>query len=165
MSLILINNNQEDLLLIPNEAIRVRVIANSDNKEDIEIKEIIKEDLNKNVDKILKNTNSIEEAREKLNKNLNNIHSIVEKKLKELNYNIVFNINYGLNYFPEKTFNGVKYDAGYYESLVITLGEGKGDNWWCCLFPPLCLIEAEESETEAVEYKFFIKEILDKYFK
>ena len=54
---------------------------------------------------------------------------------------------------------GIEYDEGYYESLLITLGEGKGDNWWCVLFPPLCLIEAEES-TE-VEYKSFIKEIIE----
>lgn len=66
-----------------------------------------------------------------------------------------------MNYFPEKEYKGVKYDEGYYESLVITLGEGKGKNWWCVLFPPLCLVEAEESDK--VEYKFFIKELIDKY--
>ena len=47
------------------------------------------------------------------------------------------------------------------ESLLITLGEGKGDNWWCVLFPPLCLVEAEESSE--VEYKFFIQELIEKY--
>ena len=43
----------------------------------------------------------------------------------------------------------------------MTLGEGKGDNWWCVLFPPMCLMEAEESEE--VEYKFFIQELIEKY--
>ena len=60
-----------------------------------------------------------------------------------------------------KDYVGVKYPEGEYESLVITLGEGKGDNWWCVLFPPLCLVEAEEHTD--VEYKFFVKEIIDKY--
>ena len=69
--------------------------------------------------------------------------------------------NLGLNYFPEKEFKGITYDEGYYESLVITIGEGKGDNWWCVLFPPLCMLEAEESTD--VEYKSFVKEIVDKY--
>ena len=62
---------------------------------------------------------------------------------------------------PEKEYKGVKYKEGYYESWVITLGEGEGNNWWCVLFPPLCLVEAEEADE--VEYKFFIKELIDKY--
>ena len=68
------------------------------------------------------------------------------------------------NYFPQKEFKGVTYEEGYYESLVVTLGSGSGDNWWCVLFPPLCLLEAEESEKDDVEYQFFVKELIDKYF-
>ena len=47
---------------------------------------------------------------------------------------------------------------------VSRFGEGKGENFWCVLFPPLCLLEAEENETDEVEYKSFIKELIDKYF-
>ena len=50
-----------------------------------------------------------------------------------------------------------------YESLVITLGEGAGNNFWCVLFPPLCLLDTEE-EPENVEYTSFVKEVIDKYF-
>ena len=63
--------------------------------------------------------------------------------------------------FPKKVYKGKTYQPNNYESLVITLGEGDGENWWCVLFPPLCLLEAEESEEE-VEYNFFFKTILDK---
>ena len=71
---------------------------------------------------------------------------------------------YGLNPFPAKSYKGVKYKAGEYESLVITLGEGKGDNWWCVLFPPLCMLEAEDQTQKSnLEYKSYIKEIIDKY--
>ena len=51
-------------------------------------------------------------------------------------------------------------EAKDYESLLVTLGKGKGKNWWCVLFPPLCLMETDEN----VEYKFYVKEIIDKYF-
>ena len=79
--------------------------------------------------------------------------------------NQTFQINYGMNYFPEKVYKGVKYADGDYQSLVVTLGEGKGDNWWCVLFPPLCLLEAEETEeTTEVEYQFFVKELIDQFF-
>ena len=70
-----------------------------------------------------------------------------------------------MHYFPTKTYKGITYDEGNYESLLVTLGSGKGDNWWCVLFPPLCLLEAEESsDVKDVEYKSFIKEIIEKYF-
>ena len=75
-----------------------------------------------------------------------------------------YDINYGENYFPEKEYKGVSYEEGNYESLVITLGDGLGDNFWCVLFPPLCLLEAEENDTNKIEYTSFIKEIIDKYF-
>ena len=54
------------------------------------------------------------------------------------------------------------YDGGYYNSLVVTLGDGEGDNWWCVLFPPLCLMEENET-TSDVEYKFFVKSIIEKF--
>ena len=62
---------------------------------------------------------------------------------------------------PEKEYKGTTYEEGYYESLVITLGSGEGDNWWCVLFPPLCLLEAEDSDD--VEYTSYVKELVDKY--
>ena len=77
-------------------------------------------------------------------------------------YELPFDINFGLNYFPKKEFKGIIYNEGYYESVVVTLGEGLGDNWWCVLFPPLCMIEAQESTN--VEYTTVVKEVINKYF-
>ena len=68
-----------------------------------------------------------------------------------------------MNYFPEKEYKGIVYEEGEYESLVITLGNGLGENFWCVLFPPLCLLDSEE-EVEDVEYTSFVKELVEKYF-
>lgn len=149
-------------LVIPDEALRIRVIANSNSEYDQNIKKTVKEDIQYKVYDLLKNTNNIEEARTIIQNNLDYIDKEVNESLQLLNYNLGYNINFGLNYFPSKEYKGVIYNEGYYESLVITLGEGNGDNWWCVLFPPLCLIEAEESDE--VEYTSFVKELLDKYF-
>ena len=65
-----------------------------------------------------------------------------------------------MNYFPKKELNNEVYEEGMYESLVITLDEGKGDNFWCILFPPLCMIE----ENEDYEYKSFFKELIVSIF-
>lgn len=158
--IIIVNDYDSTSIIIPTEAIRVRVIANSNDNKDIEEKELLKEEIQPKIYNLLKDVTSIEEARNIIKSNLSNIDVEVKKSLKKQNSNQKYEINYGLNYFPEKNFKGVTYEEGYYESLVITLGEGKGDNWWCVLFPPLCLIEEESSD---VEYKSIVMEIIEKY--
>lgn len=161
LSFYLISNYIEKNVKIPDSAIRIRILANSNTDYDQEIKNEVKENIQKYMYALLKDSKNISEAEVIINNNLNKIDSKVGATLHSLDYNLPYNVNFGLNYFPKKIYKGIEYDEGYYESLLITLGEGKGDNWWCVLFPPLCLIEAEES-TE-VEYKSFIKEIIDKY--
>lgn len=148
--------------LIPDEAIRIRVIANSNSDYDQKIKLKVKDQIQRDMYVILKDTKELEEARFLISNNLSNVEKNINRILKQENYNLPFTINFGLNYFPEKEYKGIKYEEGYYESVVVTLGEGLGDNWWCVLFPPLCLIEAEESTD--VEYTTLVKSIIDKYF-
>ena len=161
--IIIVNDYDSTTIIIPTEAIRVRVIANSNDNKDIEDKELLKEEIQPKIYNLLKDVTSIEEARNIIKSNLSNIDVEVKKSLKKQNSNQKYEINYGLNYFPEKNFKGVTYEEGYYESLVITLGEGKGDNWWCVLFPPLCMLEFDEVERSDIEYKTFVGEILDRY--
>ena len=146
---------------IPGEALRIRILANSNSDYDQTVKNNVKEEIQDYVYNLLKDTKDINEARKIINSNLNSISLLTSKNLESQNYNLPFKINFGLNYFPKKEYKGIKYKEGYYESLLITLGSGKGDNWWCVLFPPLCLLEAEES-TE-VEYTTVVSEILKKY--
>lgn len=95
--------------------------------------------------------------------NLEYIEKDIKNLLNEENYKENFKISFGQNYFPKKEYKGIEYNEGYYESLVVKLGRGNGHNWWCILFPPLCLIEANESDTNNIEYKSIIKEIIDTY--
>ena len=161
LSIIIFDKTKADNI-IPKEAIRLRVIANSNSKYDQNMKMKVSKTIQDKLYNLLKETKGIEEARKKIKNNINTLDYSVKKILKEENYPLGYTIHYGDNYFPKKEYKGIKYEAGYYESLLITLGDGKGKNWWCVLFPPLCLIEAEESDK--VEYKSFIKEIIDKYF-
>lgn len=158
-------SHKETEVIIPKEAIRFRVIANSNSSKDQQNKLIVRDSIQKQMTEDLTSTKNIEEARISITSNLNKYNNLIEKTLQKNNINSDFNINYGMNYFPKKVYKGVTYEAGNYESLVITLGDGLGKNWWCVMFPPLCLLEAEETEeTTEVEYKFFIKELIDKYF-
>ena len=148
--------------IIPDDAIRIRIIANSNSEYDQKIKLKVKDKVEYDMYNLLKNTKSIEEARSIIKDNLINVENDIDKTLQSENYKLPFTINFGLNYFPKKEFKGITYDDGYYESVVVTLGDGLGDNWWCVLFPPLCMIEAEESTD--VEYTTMVKTIIDKYF-
>ena len=149
---------------IPNDAIRVRVIASSNTIEDQSIKKKVKEDLQDYLIELLNDTKSIKEAENLINDNINDINEIINNTLINNNYNQNYNVNFGLNYFPKKVYKGVTYKEGYYKSLVITLGNGKGKNWWCVLFPPLCLLEAKENENYTnTEYKLYLKKIIAKF--
>lgn len=157
-------NAEVDEIVIPGSAIRVRVIANSNSIHDQSIKMKVKEKIEKTISPLLINVDNVEDARTIINNNLSNLDKDIEVLFDENNYNQDFIINFGNNHFPEKDYKGVHYDEGEYESLVVTIGEGEGDNWWCVLFPPLCLLEAEENETSDIEYQFFVSQMLDKIF-
>lgn len=148
-------------LIIPNEAIRLRVLANSNSKEDQELKLKVRDELQLYMYELLKDTKGIDQAREKIKQNLDQIEDCVNRTLQKYDSAIKFQVDFGLNYFPDKEYKGVVYPGGEYESVLVTLGEGNGNNWWCVLFPPLCLMEAEESDT--VEYKSFFQELIEKY--
>lgn len=144
-------------ILIPSDAIRFRIIANSDNEKDQALKMQIKEAVEKELQSKIVNAGNTAQAEIIINQNLENIKNVVS------NYTVDFNISFGLNYFPEKEYKGVTYEAGTYNSLVITLGSGVGKNWWCVMFPPLCLLEGKNNNTDDINYKFYVKEIIDKY--
>lgn len=156
------NEVKEKPIIIPDTAIRLRVIPNSNTSLDQNMKNKVKKYLEQDTYKKLENINNIDEARKIINNNLDNIDTSINNIFKENNYNMDYNINFGYNYFPEKEYKQVKYKEGYYESIVITIGDGKGDNWWCVLFPNLCLIDLENNEQ--IEYKSWVAEKLNKIF-
>lgn len=156
LAIITVSINEKENILIPNDAIRFRIIANSNSKEDQDLKKTIKNDVEEELFKLLKNANNIDDARIIINNNLSNIDNIVKK------YNVSYDISYGNNYFPIKEYKGIKYNAGNYESLVIKLGNAVGDNWWCVLFPPLCLLD-EKNNINNYEYKLYANELINKF--
>ena len=156
--------NKETKVVIPKESIRFRVIANSNKEEDQALKKEVVRNLSSNVKMLEFSPKDLINSRETIKNSLPDFQEVIEKTLEENQANLEYKINYGMNYFPEKEYKGVTYEEGEYESLVITLGNGLGENFWCVLFPPLCLLEADEEETEEVEYTSFVKEIIDKYF-
>jgi len=147
--------------VIPDEAIRLRILPNSDSQQDQEIKHKVRNHVNKEISGWVEHMTDIDDARELIEQRIPVIREMVADVLEEEGYDKEFNVEYGKNvYFPMKLYGSYLYPAGEYEAILITIGEGEGDNWWCVLFPPLCFLDfsngtsvasAEESESNASE--------------
>lgn len=144
---------------ISDDSIRFRVIANSNSEEDIKMKELVVRELSSTLFK----ENSLEGTRSNIISNISQIEKRIDRVFDNNNYDKTYNVIYGMNEFPEKVYNGVVYEKGLYESLVVEIGDGSGNNYWCFLYPSLCLLDYKNGEEE-VEYKSKIVEIIDKLF-
>lgn len=168
---------------IPDDAIRLRILANSDSDEDQRTKQLVRDHVNAYISEIVQHIDNISEGRRVIEASVPEIERIVQRTLEQENSNDSFSVAYRTNVsFPTKVYDHYIYPAGEYEAVLITIGEGQGANWWCVLFPPLCFldfangttianvdeVEIEEDsdeeevdeEEEEVEVKFFLFEWL-----
>lgn len=166
----------EDYQVIPDEAIRLRILANSDSKEDQRIKRKVRDAVSIEIEKWVKDIDDIEEARALIESRQDDIKQIVASTLNKHQYDKSFSVEYSDKVqFPTKLYGSYVYPAGEYEAVLISIGKGEGANWWCVLFPPLCFLdfsfgatvgdEAEakakvQPEKEKPEVKFFLLEWL-----
>jgi len=136
---------------ISNKVIRLHVIANSNSAMDQSIKLKVRDEIIKNISPLLKNCSNIDESRMVLNNNLIKIEQIANTTLaKYCDDTATASISH--SNFPTKTYDNFSFPAGNYEALKVTIGEGKGENWWCVMFPPLCFTSSSvEFSDDAVE--------------
>lgn len=181
-----------ELTIIPNEAIRLRILANSDHEKDQAVKRQVRDAINAEITKWVSDLTSLDDARSLIQSKLPEIQEIAEQILNENKVKQTVKAEYGEKVdFPTKLYGEFLYPAGEYEAILVTLGEGQGANWWCVLFPPLCFLdfsngvavsegfEEEKEETtaqadkeaifveekeEEVKVKFFLVELFEKIF-
>lgn len=131
---------------IPDESIRLRILANSNSEADQKLKREIRDEVNAQITTWVGELSSISEAREIIRKQLPAIETIVQTKLDEAGLEKTFSVELNKVAFPTKMYGEYIYPAGQYEAVLITLGEGEGKNWWCVLFPPLCFLDFENGD-------------------
>ena len=143
------------------DIIRFHVRANSDTKEDQELKLKVRDELLEVMTEKFENSSSIDESRRIVKENIDEIKSISEKVIKENNKDYSVNVFFGIDYFPIRKYGNMVFPQGNYETLLVTIGEGKGQNWWCVMFPPICFVDITHShaiETEGELDKYIIDE-------
>ncbi|WP_139378332.1 stage II sporulation protein R [Mesobacillus jeotgali] len=136
----------QEATVIPNEAIRLRILAESDLEKDQEIKRLVRDEVNKEITKWVQDLTSIESAREVIKSKLPEIQQIAEKVVAEQGSTQSVKAEFDKVQFPTKLYGQFLYPAGEYEAILITLGEGEGANWWCVLYPPLCFLDFSNGE-------------------
>ena len=153
-------SSNDEYVEIPSTSIRMRVIAKSNSEKDQSDKKIVKDALEKKLYEVIGNNDNYEDIDQKLNQKKDDIDETIKQVLISNDIENNFTSSYGYNYFPEKEFKGITYKSGNYKSYVVTLGEGKGENWWCVLYPPLCLVD---ESVDNYEYHSLINDMIQKY--
>lgn len=133
---------------------RLHIIANSDTKDDQAVKLLVRDALLEYEKNAMENASSLEEARSILMASGNEILNLTENVLKENGMDYGAQLMVGNFYFPDREYGEEFYPAGNYEALRIVLGDGAGKNWWCVMFPPLCILETNDGKIEQEEVEF-----------
>lgn len=132
------NNISNDL---SDSVFRLHVIANSDSDEDQNLKYIVRDELISYMNKLCINISSKEEAISIANNHINNFYNIARETIIKNGYNYNVKISIGNFPFPTKNYGDISLPAGYYDALKVEIGEAKGQNWWCVMFPSLCFVD------------------------
>mgnify|MGYP004437738991 FL=1 len=125
---------------IENSVFRLHVIANSDTKEDQDLKYKVRDNLIEYMNSLCKDVTSKEEAIKISKLHEEDFLNIANNTIKENGYSYPVTIEFGNFSFPTKDYGDISLPAGYYDALRVKIGEAKGQNWWCVMFPPLCFV-------------------------
>lgn len=147
---------------LANECLRIHIRANSNSQEDQQIKLKVRDEITAYLSDALKECASKQEAVDAINDNKQKLVEIANNVLYLNNFKYKASIRINNEYFPDRNYDGYDFPQGYYDAVIINLGTGEGDNWWCVAFPPLCFVPSGSGER--VVYKSWIKEILDRLF-
>ena len=142
------------------EYLRIHVRANSNSGYDQSIKYAVKDEIVKFVTPYVAGCTSKEAAMEIIGGITEEIEEVADYALLKLGANYTSSAEVRREHFPTRVYDGVTLEEGDYDALIVELGEGTGDNWWCVIYPPLCFTSAPAD----VKYRSIIKDIIDKFF-
>ncbi len=150
------HNNNVDYL-------RLHIRANSNSEVDQEIKYEIKNILVDYLTPYFSRVSSKQEAINLVEEHKYTIENICDNMLKSNGFNYSSKVSINNEYFPTRTYSNTTLESGYYDAVIVQLGESSGDNWWCVMYPPLCFVNKNENNMQ-INYKSKILEWLENIF-
>lgn len=140
----LLSDNYEKVIAkdLSKSVIRFHVRANSDSAEDQQLKMKVKEAVVNYLNDNMTDVTDTKDAGHYLEASKTTITGIANKIIRDNGYDYTATSFLGKSSFPDKSYGDVRFPAGEYNSFIINIGSGKGHNWWCVLYPPLCFVDA-----------------------
>lgn len=143
---------------------RIHIRANSNITLDQNIKYQIKDEIVQYFTPKIASVSSAQEAEIVVSRCLDEVNRICDEVLTANGFDYRADSYVANEYFPDRCYEGYIVESGYYDALIIELGEAKGDNWWCVIYPPLCFVNASENDSNNIVYKSKILEIIREFF-
>lgn len=148
---------------IASQVVRIHIRANSNSQEDQNVKLCVRDAVTAYLTTKLEGCKNKSDALNALKKEKQNIIKISETTLYDNGFEYKASATLNVEHFPDRTYDGYDFPAGDYDALILNLGSGSGDNWWCVAFPPLCFIP-DTKDGEKIVYKSWVKEKIEQIF-
>ena len=137
---------EDDCKNIRSNVLRLHVIADSNSTEAQRVKLLVRDALLEESGELFEGNGNVDEAEIRLSENLDTMKSVAERTLRKNGFTYSAEVEIAECYFPTRQYGDVTLPAGYYNALRVVLGSGVGENWWCVMFPPMCLPAAGKDE-------------------
>ncbi len=142
--------------------LRIHIRANSNSEQDQSVKYKVKDNVVEALIPLLSQIESFEEAKCVISENFSMIEQVANQTLQDNGFSYTSSAKISNEYFPTRTYENVTLEEGYYDALILNLGSGQGDNWWCIVFPAFCFTQTKKSDN--IVYISQIWEIIKSVF-
>lgn len=144
--------------------LRIHIRANSNLSVDQNVKYVIKDKVVNFLTPKIAECKNLEDVKNCVLTQKSNLENLCDQTLKNKNLNYCSNLKIANEFFPTRAYGEYVLEADFYDAIIIELGEAKGDNWWCVVYPPLCFLNAKEINCSNLKYKSKIYELIQKFF-
>ena len=150
--------------LSADDYLRIHIRANSNSSADQKVKYEIKDEVVKVLTPLLSEAKTKQQAVNIINENLDLVCTTADAVLGKNGFKYTSSASIKSEYFPTRTYEDLTLESDIYDALIINLGSGSGDNWWCVAYPPMCFVQATDTSSEGVVYKSKLVEIIKNFF-
>ncbi|NLC16279.1 MAG: stage II sporulation protein R [Clostridiales bacterium] len=147
------------------ECIRLHIRANSDRPQDQALKYKVKDEVLQYLTPRLANCHGFDDVYKLIYDSQDELKDICARAAYKNGYGYGANVSLKKEYFPTRYYDGYTLKEGVYTALIIDLGRGEGDNWWCVIYPPLCFLDAQDQGGGYIKYKSKIYELIKQWKK
>ena len=145
--------------------LRIHIRADSNDAADQNVKFQVKSAVVDYLTPYLANATTKQQAMNVVKGQLSQIEKVCDKVLKENGFTYTSHAKLCQEEFPDRSYGDVTLAAGVYDALIIELGSGSGNNWWCVVYPPLCFVGGESNGSNSIVYKSKLLEIINEWKK